>query len=478
VPRTRAFGPSSLGKQTSTANVRTGPAGSIFLSRRVARRRAAEARDAAKWDKRVADLADFVERARGLDFEHAVSVRFLTEREFKKEITTDHGELTEEDKRDLEEAAGLLRAVGLTQLEAKQLFEDFSAVDAADTLAFYDQEEEEVVIRGKRLDIATKVTVVHELTHALQDHHFDLDKLDAFAGGNPAVLALVEGDAIRLEEEYQATLSHRAQEAYGAELDTQAAEAEGAVPPDVPAALEIMDFAPYSLGPTFVEAIVVDDGEQGVNDAFREPPTSDKQILIPSAYLDGDKPERVKAPKLQAGEMRVGKPDTFGALSLYLTLAARVDPAVALSTVASWDGDSFVQFERGDAACMRAAFAGTKVESTDQIAAVLNQWAALGPSGAATVARANNTATLTACDPGNAPDDVRISSAGDVLDARAFFLLDELGGGLPVPAAECVAERLAVDREVIAFYVNPEPSDAEFDAVDRKVADAEGACPI
>jgi hypothetical protein len=112
------------------------------------------------------------------------------------------------------------------------------------------------------------------------------------------------------------------------------------------------------------------------------------------------------------------------------------------------------------------------------IAAALGQWAALGPSGAATVARANNTATLTACDPGNAPDDVRVSSAGDVLDARAFFLLDELGGGLPVPAAECVAERLAVDREVIAFYVNPEPSDAEFDAVDRKVADAEGACPI
>jgi hypothetical protein len=168
---------------------------------------AAAAGDSPKWDKRVADLADFVERARGLDFKRAVPVHFLTEREFTKEITTDEGDLTARDKRDLEQAAGLLRAVGLMQVDADQLFEDFSAVDAVDTLAFYDQEEQEVVVRGKQLDVAAKVTVAHELTHALQDQHFDLDELDAFADGSPAVLALVDGDATRLEEEYLSTLS-------------------------------------------------------------------------------------------------------------------------------------------------------------------------------------------------------------------------------------------------------------------------------
>jgi hypothetical protein len=187
-----------------------------------------------------------------------------------------------------------------------------------------------------------------------------------------------------------------------------------------------MEFAPYSLGPTFVEAIIVEDGERGLDAAFREPPMSDKQILNPSAYLDDDKPERVKAPKLRAGERRLGEPDTFGALSLYLTLAARIDPAVALATIASWEGDSFARFERGDTACMRAVFTGENSGKTEEIAAALDQWAAMGPSGAALVARANSTATLTACDPGIAPDDVKITAAGDVLDARAFFLLDEL----------------------------------------------------
>lgn len=438
----------------------------------------AGAGEPSRWDKRVADLAEFVERKRGLDFEHPVPVRFLTDREFAKEIKSDEGDLTVQDRKDLEAAAGLLRAIGLIQVDAGELLEGFSAVDVAETLAFYDQENEEIVIRGKRLDVATKATVAHELTHALQDQHFDLDKLDAFAGGDQSVLALVEGDAVRIENEYVSTLSQEDQEAYGTELENQAAEAEGAVPADVPVVLQIMEAAPYSLGPTFVESIIVEDGEKAVDDAFRKPPRSDKQILNPSAYLDRDDPARVRAPKLGAGEEKVGKADTFGALGLYLMLAARVDPSIALSTIADWGGDSFVQFKRDDTACVRVAFAGEEAEGTERIAAALEQWITLGPGGAASVARAADEATLTTCDPGSVPDDAKITSAGDVLDARAFLLFGELESGVPSKAAECVADHVAVDPEFMAIYHNESPSDADFEALGRKVADAEGACRI
>jgi hypothetical protein len=367
-----------------------------------------------KRDMRVADLADFVERERGLDFKHRVRVRFLTDEQFTKEFATDEGDLTAQDKKDLEETAGFLRAVGLSQVDADQLLEDFSTIDATGTLAFYDHEKREVVVRGKELDVATKVTVVHELTHALQDQRFDLDKLDAVAGNSGAFaeIALLEGDAIRMEDEYVATLGQQDQEAYDREFEQQIAESESAVPPDVPAVLEIIDFAPYALGPTFVEAIVIQEGEKGVDDAFRRQPTSDKQILDPSAYLDGDGPERVRAPKLGPGEKPVGKPDTFGALGLYLMLAARLDPAVALPTIGSWAGDSFVGFERGGSACVRATFKGTEPGGVDRIHAALGQWAAAGPSGAATVERVSETATLTSCDPDQEPDEQRGARIG------------------------------------------------------------------
>jgi len=432
-----------------------------------------------KWDKRVADLADFVERKRGLDFEHPVPVRFLTDSQFTKEFKTDESDLTAQDKKDLAQTAGLLRAVGLTQVDAKELLEDFGEVDTADTDAFYDQEKKEIVIRGKELDVSTKVTVVHELTHAVQDQRFDLTKLDAHAGtsGAGALLALVEGDAVRIEQEYLATLSQREQNEYNKALDTAIAESEATLPADVPPVLGIIDLAPYSVGPAFVEAIAIQNGEKAVDEAFRKPPTSDEQVLNPSSYLDGDIPERVRTPKLGPGEKRTGRPDTFGALGLYLMLAARLDPAVALPTIHNWRGDKYVQFKRGDTECVRAAFAGKEAQNTEQIAAALDQWVAAGPSGPASVERTNGTATLTACDPGQDADGAKVMTAGDVLDARAYALSGSMEDGTPVDNAECVADRAGLDPDLRAFLLSAdEPSQDELDAFFGKIAGVERTC--
>src|SRR3989440_4879601 len=252
---------------------------------------------APKWDKRIANLADFVERKRGLDFKDEVPVRFLTERQFTKEITGNRGDLTKQDKKDLEQTAGLMHAVGLAQVSGDQLFDAFNTVDAAGTLAFYDQETKKIVIRGKDLDVARKATVVHELTHALQDQHFDLTKLDKRAGkSGVGVLSLVEGDAIRIEDEYVSTLSQRDQEAYGRQSEKQAA-AEGEVPTNVPAVLQIMDLAPYSLGPTFVEAIIAERGERRGGQVVQKPPKRDKQNQNPAAYTQGGRPPHPPHPE-------------------------------------------------------------------------------------------------------------------------------------------------------------------------------------
>ena len=431
-----------------------------------------------KWDERVADLASFVERTRRLEFKRPVPVRFLTDTEFRTEIATDEGDLSRQERNELEEVPGFLRALGLIELDAKMLLRKSSELDVSGVLAFYDPDEKEVVIRGTQLDIPTKVTVVHELTHVLQDQHFDLNKLEDKAGSAiGAVDALVEGDAIRLEDEYVSSLSKADQATYGEALERQATEPEGALPRDVPAVLEIIGGAPYSLGPTFVEAVRIARGDKGIDTAFRDPPKSDKQILTPSAYLSGDDPKRVDAPRLTNGEKRVGKPDTIGALGLYLTLAARVDPVLALPIIDSWAGDSFVQFKRGNTACVRATFVAKDPGNTERIAAVLEQWVDLGRRDAAEVERTSSAVTITACDPGRTPADTNITAAGYVLDTRASALSHELDRGAPLDGATCVAERAPFDSELRAVLLyTGAPTPEQMDAFTAKMAGLEAAC--
>jgi len=73
-------------------------------------------------------------------------------------------------------------------------------------------------VRGTDLtDVDVRVTIVHELTHALQDQHFDLTKLDDAVeteGEDFALTALVEGDATSIEDDYLFSLPQAEQDAY------------------------------------------------------------------------------------------------------------------------------------------------------------------------------------------------------------------------------------------------------------------------
>jgi hypothetical protein len=431
------------------------------------------------WDTRVADLVDFVEQTRGLSFKHRVPVRFLSEGAFKKAVAADQSDLTRQDKADLEKQAGLLRALGLIQVDAKKLLDDTSAVDVAEALAFYDPDKKQVVIRGKQLDVPTRVTVVHELTHVLQDQHFDLNKLEDNAGSGTGRLdALVEGDATRMEDAYLSTLSDSDRAAYEQGSERQAAAAEGALPREVPAAVEVMGEAPYALGPAFVEAVAAARGERGVDAAFRTPPASDKQILSPSAYLKDENPMPVDAPRLAAGETRLSKDDTLGAFGLYLMLAARVDPAVALPTIDAWGGDAMVEFTRGGKVCIRAAVAGSNPAGVETIAGALDEWAALGPLDAGSVERANSTVAVTACDPRRLPAETNIIAAGLVLDARASALSSELAHGRTLQDARCVADRAPFDADLRTLLLQSNGTQQEFGEFADKVKAVESACGV
>ena len=64
-------------------------------------------------------------------------------------------------------------------------------------------------VLGTELDVAHRVTLVHELTHAWQDQQGYLDELDDLDDGQAYTLqALAEGDATRIENAYVDSLSN------------------------------------------------------------------------------------------------------------------------------------------------------------------------------------------------------------------------------------------------------------------------------
>jgi len=436
-----------------------------------------------EWDERVQPFVDFVEGARHLEFEHPVVVRFLADKAFEKEIRSD-AQLTKEEKALNEQISGELLALGLVgeKVDLGQATED---LDASSTVGFYDSETEELVVRGiDATAIDARVTIVHELTHALQDQHFDLDALydDAKEGSEVYALDfLVEGDATTVENAYLDTLSPAEQEEYFGSADTAP---EQPLPEDIPYALDIFSSAPYVLGTSFLFALDPDGGTAGRDRAFEKPPTTEELLIDPVALQQRQAAKKVADPKLSKGEHKAYDPEQFGVISLYLILATRLDVRTALAAVTGWGGDRGVGFKKDGDACVRVNVTGDTTTDTDELEAALTAWKGTMPAGAVEVKRSADVVTFTACEAKGvtAPADAVFDSAFyNVLADRIGVVLDVAAGGVPLGTALCVGDLVSTDPEVVALFdrviaEGRDPTDAEFVAVDDAYNEAYPAC--
>ena len=366
-------------------------------------------------------------------------------------MAVDKGKLTKSDKEDIERSQAQLRAVGLIGPDV-DIVDAVSSLQTSGVAAYYSPKDKKITIKAheRRTTSRPRGTIAHELTHALQDQRFDLRKLQKAAKkvhGSTALQTVVEGDAVRIQDDYVRSLSEDDQAAYERERAAKAATAQTEYKAnDVPESLSVLFEAPYDLGPSMLEAVLTKKGVDGIDALFEKPPVADASFVTPTTVLEDRVYPVLDPPKLQTGETRSGKPDVFGALALYQMLASRLDAGVALTAADAWGGDAMVTFTRDGTTCLRSTFQGTNAEGTTAIGDALTQWAALMPAGAATVDRTPEQATLTACDPGaGATEGANGAMKGLVyLASRDSFFAGLLQVNT-VEVADCTANRLVRD---------------------------------
>ncbi|MGQ0804774.1 MAG: hypothetical protein ACT4PI_13045 [Actinomycetota bacterium] len=444
-----------------------------------------------RWDRRVAPLVEFVEDTRDLKFEHPVPVEFLDEDEFRRELVVGGDDdrvhahrhydgLSAEEYDELERYAGALQALGLLQGDIDTLLAAFSDLNTAGILAYYDDQSERIVVKGTEVNVAVEVTVAHELTHALDDQHFDLGSLRDQAESDveaEAARALIEGNAVRVEREYSAQLTPAEQDEYVRLSSEGLEEFEQTLSPTVPEILQVSSAAPYVLGPVFVQSLERT-GPGVVDEAFHLPPVTDEHIIEPLTFLDGDEPAVVGSPELEPGVDPIGRSRPFGALGWYYVLASRIDPGIAMEAIEGWGGDQLVNYERGDTDCVAVAFVGDTDEDTAEMTSALEQWVAQVPPGAASVAGGSDKVTLTSCDPGAAaaPPQNSVLLASDLLVLRTEIFSVAIEEGAPQAVARCAATPLALDPSVQEFVTIAAPTEDQIVAFVDRVVDALDTC--
>jgi hypothetical protein len=407
----------------------------------------------ATWDPRVDDLVRFDANARGLDYTHPVKVVFLSAAAFKKRVTTDASKLTAKDRRDLQDQLEELRALGMVQGNV-DLFAKENQLSGATTEAFYDPDKKEVVVPGATLDVEQRVTLAHELTHTLDDEHFDLSKLAKVGDQHDtdAVTALIEGDAVWVQNKYEAQLSASDLRAY--ERSQETAVSPGGLA-GVPKIFEVLSEWPYDFGPLFVDILREDGGQARLDRAFRSPPIDEEQVIDPIAYLDGDQPGPISAPTLPHGAKKLDGGKEFGSLAWFQILSERIDPHVALKATLGWGADSYIDAREGTKTCVEVHYRGETKQDNVEMLGALHQWIAALPKGMASVTEnSDNTLQLHSCDPGSSAKVVtnRSIQAYQLLLFRDV-LIDQFMKAKATPYIATCAADAVIDQTSVADLV-------------------------
>ena len=411
------------------------------------------------WDARVKPITDWVEKERDLTYDHPVKVNFLTEEQYSARAT-EGGSVDDQATKDYyADQVAQLRALGFLSGEVDLAAANDTLSDSG-TLAYYDPEIDEVFVRGTELTPALRVTLAHELTHVLQDQKFDLTRIDDYDDGRAGVLrAVAEGDATKVEEAYVAdVLTDEERKAYEEESRATGEDAGEEIDTKVPPIMTTLFSAPYILGPRLISVLYETGSWRAIDAALQDPPS--EEGLFNPLVLDTDDMEPITVDVVAPEGAEVIERGEFGPTALYLMLAARLDPEVALDAVDGWGGDRYVVYREDDAVCVSMAAEGDGADQTNELADALTVWAGMSPEKSASVEKEGDGVVLRSCDPGKDAPAVGDEASSELLVlpvTRTDVYTQALQAGRTPAQARCYADGVL---EALTFEQISDPEGA------------------
>ena len=195
-----------------------------------------------------------------------------------------------------------------------------------------------------------KPVMAHELTHALQDQHFNLRRFEDWpkhdSDAELAAHSLVEGDASFLMMQY--VMQNPARQLAFLKAMVTGGEGSSEQIEKAPRVLRETMLFPYLQGTSFVTQVYKRGGWEAVTAAYKTLPQSTEQVLHAAKYEAAEAPQKVALRDVSAtlGKgWKMADHDVEGEWGLYLLLDEFLQTADASKKAAEgWGGDRYALF--------------------------------------------------------------------------------------------------------------------------------------
>ena len=321
-------------------------------------------------------LIDRVEVIRGLEFREDPAIEIVSRDELMQRY------LGSEEDADPETDAYLARLYGLLGIvegdaDIESLLADF---DSSTITGFYDWDAGSLSVAApdSALTPLARITLVHELVHALTDQHFDYSGTLARMWDQglmeeaAAYEALIEGDAEFFATAYAAS-DLTATEQFAAQLEGFGYTGGEEVVP-FPAFFEETALFPYEAGYTFVEDLVSGGGIEAVNDAYATGPATTEQVFHPSRFAAGEGALPVDLPSLDVTGFELYEMGVWGELGYRALFADVLSAAEVLQAGTGWGGDGYASWWDGEDVVLLMIYVGDDPKDAREHADALRRW--------------------------------------------------------------------------------------------------------
>jgi len=235
--------------------------------------------NATELDKVTARSMARVERVRELEFQEPVPVDVISRSQYRERIAEQFGNVTDQQR--LKENAKW-EAVFMIG-ESTDALAVRRANRGSTVGGFYDPEEDRIAVvsENETSPKMNEITLSQELYHALQGQQFDAFNRSWYPGDtreeHNAADGLIEGDGNLVDRLYQKRCD--------TEWDCLSPETTPGEPP-AHFGEYLVVLQPYSDGPKYVQQIYREQGWEGVNALYDNPPASTEQVIHPEKYPD------------------------------------------------------------------------------------------------------------------------------------------------------------------------------------------------